>query len=67
MPPKTPAMHNGFEAASQIMISSECNSLSTPSKVVNFVPDFNVFTTTLLPSIFSASNACRGCPNSCKT
>ena len=38
IPPKTPAIHNGLDSASQIIISSECNSLSTSSKVVNLVP-----------------------------
>ena len=52
IPPKTPPKQIGVSLASQIMISSRERDLSTPSKVVNFVPSANVFTMILFPVIF---------------
>ncbi len=46
---------------------SSADSLrSTPSSVTNGVPSGQVLTTILSPLIFAASNACNGCPVSCK-
>ena len=66
-PPNTPAIHNGVDSPSQIMMSSLCNFLVTPSKVINSVSAGKFLTITLLLEIFDASKACKGCPNSCKT
>ena len=60
-PPKTPAMHIG-RSAEQIIRSSAVSFRSTPSNVTKGVPSAQVRTTTSRPSIFAASNACRGLP-----
>ncbi len=61
-PPKTPAIHIGLSFPSLIMISEPFSVLSTPSRVVNFVPSFTVPTFTVLSAILSASKACNGWP-----
>ena len=65
-PPNTPAMHIGSRAL-QIIRSSAESLRSIPSSVVKRVPSGQVRTTIRPPSIFAASNACRGCPVSCRT
>ena len=54
-------------SAEQIIRSSAVSLRSTPSKVTKGVPSAQVRTTTSRPSIFAASNACRGCPSSKST
>ena len=65
-PPYTPAIHIGV-LPSQIIRSSSWRSISSPSKVLNFTPDFNLLISTLPDLILSKSYACRGCPISCIT
>ena len=50
-----------------IMRSSDESLRSTPSSVTKGVPSAQLRTTTLRPSILSASKACRGCPSSKRT
>ena len=51
-PPNIPAIHNGLSPL-HIIKSESVNSLSTPSKEVNFVPFFNVVTSILLLTMLS--------------
>ena len=65
-PPNTPAIHIG-SLALQIITSLSFNIRSIPSNVLNVLFSKPVLTMILFPEIFSKSNACKGCPKSCKT
>ncbi len=60
-PPNTPAIHIGF-SASQIIRSLSSRVCSTPSRVVNFVPEGHVRTTILPPATRLRSKQWSGCP-----
>ena len=65
MPPYTPAIHMG-SCSLQIIKSLPLSFLSFSSSVLNNFPSSENFTITLLPEMVLASNACKGCPVSCK-
>ena len=65
-PPNTPAIHIPF-SLSQIIRSLSVSLRSLSSSVVNLLSFGRNCTFTSPPFILSASNACNGCPNSCKT
>ena len=56
----------GF-VASAITQSCGSNARSTSSRVISFSPVLALRTMTVLPSMASASKACKGCPKVCKT